>query len=85
MAPPEKTPAPVSPPSVKAVESKGDELEVFTAIGMGRTPRGWCVCEVSILGDQVVDMEILHGPDSKTLARDRLRMAVAKRILLKKN
>lgn len=41
-------------------------------LGLAKTSRGWCVVEVTTQGTQVIDTELLHGPDTKAACGQQL-------------
>lgn len=58
-----------------------DDKPLVKSIGLAKVRGGWCVVEVHSQGNNIVETDVVSGPDPKHVAMDQLKIAVVRRLL----
>jgi hypothetical protein len=78
---PPTPPAPL-PLKVQTLESSGkyDDLPEVRSIGMARVKGGWVALSIVSQGKDVLETEILAGPDMKLIIMEKVKLAVIRNL-----
>lgn len=60
-----------------------DELPILESIGWVHLPKGWIVILTRSQGDKIIEKEILTEPESRSVAAERMRILMVRKVLAK--
>jgi hypothetical protein len=71
--------APKGPAPIPLVD-KVEDLPIIESIGFTKVKLGWTVVLIKSQGHEILDTEILSGPEPKAIAMENMKLAVVKRL-----
>jgi len=71
----------VEPPEVSSENAQEDDIPTVEAVGMVRTPNGWCALKVTFRDDKVLKIEP-QEPNLKAIAQQEAKILFSKTFLM---
>lgn len=78
----ESPPVPLTKLADAPLPAPYDDKPIIKSIGLAKVKGGWCVVYITSQGNNILDNEIVCGPDPKPIALEQMKLAIVRRIFL---